>query len=353
MLAISGFHVGLDTGSYERSCTVLYSHPLGIVDAYPGLTYLGFLVPFCGFLALPGATLHAWCVVQSFLSAAGVGLLFLAAYRLAGPRVAWVAGLVLALLWETFRWDGYALSDSLFVFILDLALWRMSLQWTGKGSRGWLLAALAWLALARPVGILVVGAWLACDAVLPRTVFPSLLGGRRRAAGCLVGLALLVPILGRTLADTGALDSWKNGVLVWDDPLFRYPYTLAPADSMLSFVLHNPLDFLAMAALKAALLFLPVVPRFSVAHNVLNAVTLIPLTLMAGVGGFGAIRRRSPVAGLCLPALGALLAGVAANSVDFDWRYRAPAGPLLAILAAVAASPWLERPGMARGGGAF
>lgn len=345
--AYAGTRVGGDTPGYLAWCASAAADPVAALRGGIGIEYLGFTAPLCGFLGLTGNWFDGWVALQVLLSSAACALLFDAGRRLAGPTAGLVAGLGAAALWETLQWDVYVLSDSLFVAAMSAALWGLARHREAPSPRTRLLAfaALAWVALSRPVGVPIVGLWLLWDLWPRRSTHRLGLLPPVAAAALIVAGVLAVAVVSSRPAwgEAWLVPVWSTGTLVHDDPAFTYAYAPRPADGTVGFALANLDHLVVMGALKAALLLLPVVGRFSLVHNAVNLVTLVPLLALGLWGLARAVRERPGLARLLGSPLLAIAGIVALTFIDFDWRYRAPMGPPLALLAGyvVATTPAL------------
>lgn len=338
--AYAGTRLGGDSTEYLGACQRLAADPLAALRAFVGLEYVGFTGPLCAFLALTGGSLPGWVGLQMLLGTGACLLVFDAGRRLVSPAGGLAAGFALALAWEALQWDVYVLSDSLFLSVLALAVRSLAVQRTEPSPRHALAAAgaLALVAVSRPVGVPLVLAWLAFD-LLPRGHRARLgLAGRAPALATMVLLVLLVATQsgrGGWLA-TVVRPDWAAGALVDQDPAFTYHYTPVPGAGVLGFALANLGPLLVMGVLKALLLFLPAVPRFSAVHVAANALTLVPTMALGLLGAATALRRRPDLVAVLVAPAAVLVLVVAATFVDWDWRYRAPLVPLLAVLAGYA-----------------
>ena len=302
------------------------------------LVYSGFALPLCIVLALTGGSLQAWVAVQIVLSALSCVLVYYTGTRLVERTAGVIAGLSLAVLWDSFHWVLYVLSDTMFVFAVALALWALTRHHREPSPRN---RALAWVSLGlvavtRPFGLPIVVGWLAYDllprdheyrlGLLPNPLVTAVLGA--------AGLAVVVSSKAYLLSER-IYTLWSHGVVIWGDPTFNYHFAARTGSSLVEFLLLNADHMVVLAALKVAVFFLPFVPRFSTSHVLLN-LALVPLTVGGFVGAVRSIRRRSPHFRIWgTPAVMVLLI-VAVTYVDFGWRYRAPLGPVFVLLTAYA-----------------
>ena len=299
------------------------------------LLYSGYWVPLCGVLQLPGGSLNAIVGIQIVLSSLACVLIFQTGVREVGPIGGAVAGITMALFMDSFVWATRILTDAPFVFVLSLTLWQISRYKNDQTGRN---RALVWacfilLTITRPNGLALVIGWLVFD-LLPRdhsfrfNIFPY----RRFAVSATI---VAVPILLFVIIP-GALTfvqrHWSSGVIVANDPTFRYQYVPRPSSSPAEFVLMNLDYLLVMAVLKVLVFFLPVVGRFSLLHNVINLFTLVPAIVLGFVGAYRLISRRSTLARDWVVPLLVVVIIISATHIDYSWGYRAPLTPLLCLL---------------------
>lgn len=336
---LKGTRLSPDSHSYIAACETLAASPLSYLGTQRGLLFSGFTVPFCGVWTATGGFPTAWVAIQILLSSLAVVLVFDATRRLVDFRSGVVAGLAMAGLFETFSWSIYVLSDTLFVFGVSVSIWALvrHRQEPRPRTRSAALACLGFTAIARPFGAPLVAAWLLLDVLPDRYADYRLhLLPRRVAAGLavagLVGVVAFVSIYQSRLLADYVLPYYTQGIVVHDDPTFTYAYDAAPAGSLVGFVLANWPHLVAISALRVAALFLPVVGRFSLLHNVVNLLTLAPLLVGSAIAIFEQFRRRETAIYVLLVPLLVLTGIVALTWVDFDWRYRAPLGPAFAVL---------------------
>lgn len=252
------------------------------------------------------------------------------------------------MLWDAFQWNVYVLSDTTFLVALTLAAWTLTRYLVSEDiGRLPVAAAFAMVAVSRPVGVPVLLGWLAWELLPSDRLHRRLTKHPIVAAGIGLLLVLVVgAVSGRSgWAENQMMDAWNAGLLVHDDPTFTLPIAWETADTPLEFVLANPVAFPVMVLLKAGILFLPVVPRFSTIHNAVNVVTLAPAIVLGLTGLAYLTRHRRSLARAWGTPLIVLVGIVGVTFVDWDWRYRAPLAPLLAFGTAYAVGlvPTLRR----------
>ncbi|QLH76855.1 glycosyltransferase family 39 protein [Halosimplex rubrum] len=296
--------------------------------------FSGYWVPMCGVYKVAGGSVTAVVLWQIFLSAATCVLIFDLGRRYFTPLAGLIAGLFMAGMLDNFAWTTRLLSDVMFTFLITLSLWQLHRYRTHRSRANQFILAgiLLWLALTKPQGLPVVVVWLTFD-LLPRRydlgydIIPY-----RRVSALLAGV-LMVPLLAITIPwglEQG-IKSWRDGLLVQFDPTFTYEYVPRAATGAVEFLLVNIDYMIIMAALKTILFYLPVVGRFSLLHNAINMVTLLPVTLFGFAGFVKLIRNRKHVArDLGVPVI-VLTAIVAATFIDYSWGYRPPVIPSLAL----------------------
>jgi hypothetical protein len=113
---------------------------------------------------------------------------------------------------------------------------------------------------------------------------------------------------------------------------FEYQYTPRPADEFWPFIFLNIDNLAIMASLRIVWFFIPIVPRWSTAHILLNLVTLAPLIAGGLVGIYYAIQqRRLDILQMWLTPLAAVLLVIAATYLDGGFNYRAQMTPVFAL----------------------
>lgn len=339
---MAGTRVSPDGYAYLSMCGPFWHEPLGWFSGAIEVEYLGFQAPLCVFLALPGTTIDHWVLVQILMTSLAATLLFDAARRRYGVVAGYVAGLSMAVLWETAQWDVYILSESTFLFVLSLTIWgivKHAEEPASGHARALLAGTLIWLAFTRPVGMPIAVAILAWDLLPATSAWRLALVARPWQAVLVVSAAVILVATDSSRGDWAASavgDVYRQGLLVHDDPTFRFAYTAHEAESFSGFVLANMGPVAVMGVLKSLLFFLPWVGRFSLLHNAVNTVTLVPVFLLAGTGAIRSMRAHSPDLRWWLTPIVVIVGIAALTFIDYDWRYRAPLTPFLGMLAASA-----------------
>lgn len=337
--SMKGTQISPDTSGFVRVCSGWANEPIALLLSYRGLLFAGFTLPFCGVRALTGGVADAWVVFQLVVSALSCVLVFDAGRRLFTYRAGVVAGVGLAVLFETFSWSIWLLSDTLFVFGISLSIWALALHRTHRTSRTRVTAllCLAWTATIRPFGLPIVLAWLLFDALPPRyrDYRPGILPRTLALPAVVVGgVSLVVLLLGlrEFLVDSRIVEYYAEGVVIVNDPTFDYHYTAVRSDSLIGFVVANLPHLVTVSAIRTGVFYLPFVLRFDALHIAVNVVTYLPMVVASLIGAAYLIRERRPEAVTLLVPVVAVTLIVAVTWLSFGFRYRAPLGPVFALL---------------------
>ncbi len=349
--AAMGTRVSPDGRSYLGTCGAWSSDPVGTLQAWIGIETASFTIPMCTVVEWLHLGVDAWIFLQVVASALACVLLFDTLKRSVNPTAAWLGAIGLAGLWEIAQWDAYLLTESLFIFYLMFSLWAY-FRWreVPTRSRMWVFFLFLFLvATTRGTGLFVAVGWFTgflVEWMVRSSPQQRAVRWRTALVMALIGLLLVVgwvnmsgradDYIGGRIADT-----WAQGTVVHDDPMWDYHYEAIPAEGNLGFFLANWYHVLVLGVLKVLALFLPFVPRFSAGHILVNSLTLIPLFLLAALGLVSGIRRRLWHLWPWLIPVAATLFWVSVNFVDYDWRYRVPILPSLIVLAVI----WLANQG--------
>ncbi|MGB9931518.1 hypothetical protein [Haloarcula amylolytica] len=327
-----GTAVGADTNGYLRACEVLATEgPVAFVFGHKGILYSGFTVPLCSVLSIPGATFDLWVIVQILLASLGSVLIYKIGTELVDRPAGVLSGLAMAVLWDTFQWDVYVLSDSLFTFGMVLVLG--ALAWHHReettASRVAVFATMGYLLVSRPHGFPIVMGWVLYD------LFPK---GDKRRLGLfstrwipLLGGASLVAAIPYAVQRYYLLDVWESGELIIYESGYAYPYVSEATGGIVGFVLSNLHHLLVMGILKTGLFFIPALPRHSAVHIAVNLVTYLPITAVGFVGLAQAWKNDFRLFRMWASPVIVLAGVTAVTFVSWDLRYRAPLGPVFAL----------------------
>lgn len=334
--AYRGTVLAVDTGAYFSSCKLLEQNFVAALQSSVGVEYLGFTGPFCTFYALSGS-ITGWILIQIILSAVGCILMYFTVKKTVNRTAGIIASGTLTVLFDSFQWDVYILSDSIFVFVMTVTLWALATHYVRGTTRTRLfaLSSLGYLAITRPFGIpIFLGVVVTDQFVSYFDLLPQIRGIVPLLAVTSATIVLLSQRVSWVLQHVTS--SFASGLLVWDEPTLIYPF-ISEGTVSFGYLLSNIHHIILIALLRVLVFFLPVMPRFSLVHNLTNVITLVPVMLLAAVGVVRLSRRRETAYLLMwLVPLIAILLVISVTFVDWDWRYRAPAGPLLAVLAGYA-----------------
>lgn len=344
-------HFRGDATVFPGRCDALVSAPLDWLGSFQALRTV-FQVPYCAVYEVGGV--RGWVVAQILLWALTCVLVYRTGAVLFDDDTGLLAGLALVPLWETFRFAIRPQDDLMLLFMLSVVLYALARDWRTETSRWRALSvvAIGLFAFTRPSAIPIALGLIGWKIAIKlrqgdRTLrTPAVLG--------MVGIAILIlgyvafTFLTKHLSlehatqathwREGLTAAWANGIVVThpDVPTFQYTYRPRAASTMAGWLFVN-LDHLAIMGLfKAAFFFVPILPRWSTLHIVINAMTVFPLTVGA-VAGTATLLARGQVeraALLLVPVVMTVLL-VAGFYLDGGFNYRAPATLGLAMLSAV------------------
>lgn len=341
-----GVRVTGDTPAFRRSCQILATEPLNVVSKVKGLMYLGFNIPFCVVEWLSGGSGLAWVLVQVLVSASTAVLVFYIGVRLTNRVGGFVAGMSIALLFDTFRYTAFLLAETTFTFALVFSIWSLVVYRENSLIR-WrvmTLTSMLWLSTTRPFGMPIVACWLAFDILPSDSSYRMQVLPRWFATSASVILPAIILIFSSARRKLQQVEiGWREGWILYQgktDLFFsEYLYTPRPSGGFVEFILANADHVAIMSILRALVLYVPLVDAWqSPFWNVFNAVVLVPLLVGSLYGGIEAIRRRPDVATILLSPIVVVTAVVSVTLVSMAWRYRAPLGPVFALLTGYAVS---------------
>lgn len=349
---IDGQGAASDTGYYLRMSDAVLADGFRVfVDGQSAFKYATFILFLAPIRALFGpATVDGWIGIQILIGSLAVIPLYLLARDIAGTRVAVLTGLVYAGLFEIVQWSVFPLTDTVFTAAVIVFAYLAYRAHTIGSRRAWLALGLAAPAMAfmRIAGIMYVGGvflWLVSERVSPWIDRLD----RHRQAVVAFGLVLLAVVgvlatlftIGAATGENPSIAEYNaQGIVVDDDPTFDIPFDARPypEDSLLGFATANADHFARLVLLRIGFFWAAFMPRFSMAHTMINATTFLPVV----AGAFGAMvyvlwkhRSRS---GLLLPIWMFLPVTFlhAVTLIDYDFRYRLPLMPFMAFLFAYA-----------------
>lgn len=310
--------------------------------------YVGYWVPLCIVQGVSGGLLDAMVAVQILLSALACVLIFDIGQRHVSLEAGAIAGLSLAVLFDGFVWTTRILGDSMLVFVLVLSIWALGKYINDPTVRNRYIVwvCLGYLSVTRPYGFPIVASWMAYDILPEKNDLRLNLFPYRRVASAI--LAIFVPVALVFLLRWGQgfmPDFWIRGAIVADDLSFpRYPFGLSQSEDFVTFTLVNIHHIIVMGVLKILVFFLPVVPRFSLAHNIINLITFVPIYTLGFIGAVHLYRKDRRLSTIWLTPVVVILGIIAVTFVDYSWGYRAPTGPIFALLAGYALTihPWFS-----------
>lgn len=330
----AGTQVIGDANAALRRCEQIFTTP-ELVFLTRDVLYSGFNIPYCTALNVFGLAPTHWVGVQAVLSALACVLVFDTGRRVVNPLAGWVAGLGFVPLWETFRWIVRPQSEMLFTFYVALVLWQMARYFEQKTTRNRrvLGVCFAVLAVSRPFGFPMVLGWLAYELLPlshPRR-FDFIRSRTIAAVLAVVGVVGMLAVVTLFHEDYNIIYFLSRGTVVTGG-VFEYQYTPRPADEFWPFIFLNIDNLAIMASLRIVWFFIPIVPRWSTAHILLNLVTLAPLIAGGLVGIYYAIQqRRLDILQMWLTPLAAVLLVIAATYLDGGFNYRAQMTPVFAL----------------------
>lgn len=300
-------------------------------------------------------------LIQGTVAGLSVILVYKIARMLFTKTTAIIASVFYIGAWDVILWAMYLLSDSFFLSLLLLTVYSMLLALeTGRRSHRLLFAAAAgYLFIFRPTGIPIVLVLIPYVIYrLPRPAVAAFLAKYRLFLG---GLAAALVLGGAGLYWRGAFDPFfsslqanVNKVLytvyangrVYDYPHpgdlhFLPDYTVTVGDSLLLSFLVNNWDYVSVLYLKRAVAFLGHWVWKTDLGTLSGALTFLanfwPAALFAvGTAAAVADRRFAKAAPLWLITF-AVFAFCTLLFIDWMYRYRLPAIPFIAIVAAYGA----------------
>lgn len=313
-----------DTGRYIEAAEILLSGHLPLTGkAMSYLAYDGIVAIFIG-LGWGQMGVILFQVVMSGLAAYTL-------YLLSSHLYDWRAGLVAAFLYIGFpdiqKWNYYILTESLFITTIILTTYVILV------TKGWqriivggLLVVLA--TLMRPNGFIVP---MALSLYVLLVFWHE--GRRRLVAGILVtaviALAMASSWIGEMLSKERVLSHYIDGTIIWGHPesAVRMPgqapdCTQAKNSALLEiacFAMAKPIYLIELAGMKLFYFFLLARPYYSVPHNIVILLFLLPVYSLTIISW---IRGRKEFVKWAFPAIIILLQAIVVSLTFADWDSR-------------------------------
>jgi 4-amino-4-deoxy-L-arabinose transferase-like glycosyltransferase len=334
-----------DASPTLRACSAVFA------ETYP--LKLGFQIPYCTTLAV--TDIRTWLLIQILFWCLTVVLIYRTGANLFDERTGLLAGVAMALTWETFRFALRPQSDAMLVFGVALAFWALSRDEIKSSRRTTVLVVVTLLftMFTKQLGFPIVFLWVLW-LLIPVGTDPSF--DFRNPSSVHLVLALTVGIVSIFVLSTyflgrftgpapepgiywrrGFAGAWWNGIVSThpSTPTFEYIYQPRMAASMATWMVSNADHIFLMTLHKFAFLFVPVLPRWDTLHILVNTVTIFPLVVGTLLGASRLLsERRYHIAGLIFAPIVAVLIVVGLNYVDGGFNYRAPATPSFVLLTA-------------------
>lgn len=357
-LVLSGRGLPKSSDSYwyiSYACGLLENFSIGLgIDE---ILYLGYNLLLAALLGIFKSTVTI-VLIQAVAASLAIVLVYKIALLLFNRTTAVISGFFYLYIWDVTLWSTYVLSDSFFVSLMLLCVYLLLLA-TGSSSF-WIKGAFAMTALYlcffRPTGVLIV-AMMAIylvvqldkarvKIILQRYKWPlaGLLASLLLIAGMLYSRHVFDPLF-HSLQYNAKLvlynvyaKGWVYDIATAFDYFYRPNYAIDIADSLvLSFLFHN-WESISVLYLRRAIAFLGAwtwqVPIHTVSDLLYFAFKLLP-TILFAAGTIAAMRngtfRRASILWLIVLAVFAFCVLL---FIDAMYRYRFPAMPLIAIVAA-------------------
>ena len=357
-LVVSGRGLPKSSDSYwyiNYACGLLENFSIGLgIDE---VLYLGYNLLLAALLGIFKSTVTI-VLIQAVAASLAIVLVYQIALLLFNRTAAMIAGFFYLYIWDVTLWSTYVLSDSFFVSLMLLCVYLL-LRATEPGSfwsRGFFAVTALYLCFFRPTGVLIVAMMAiylvvqldktSVKLVLHRYQWPlaGLLASLVLVAGFLVSRHVFDPLLSSLQYNAKLVlynvyaKGWVYDIATAFDYFYRPNYAIDIADSLvLSFLIHN-WEPISVLYLRRAIAFLGAwtwqIPIHTVSDLLYFAFQLLPALLFAA-GTIAAMRngtfRRASILWLIVLAVFAFCVLL---FIDAMYRYRFPAMPLIAIVAA-------------------
>lgn len=323
-LCIVGIHMGGDSEFYMQGGTILlHSHFSFLTLLHTGYPLYYIAYPTLLALVQNNIILTVW--VQIILQAFASVLIYRIASRLHSTTSGVISGLLYVVCFELFQWNTYILTDSLFTFLIVMALYLYI-----KKSSYAFMGILCAMALLRPTAApFLIAAMIAATWHYKKAY--KIIGYLTASLIIFLSVAYILSAdTGTRLGVSGYIhyfaSLFERGVLVRDRASLLLHVTWA---SSLSFT--NIYTFVKILFLRLVLFWAPAIPDFSFAHIMLNVLTLIPIYIL-GILGISKYGKRHM---LGIASIIVFWIFQSFTELDYDWRYRIPVLPILIIFAGI------------------
>lgn len=291
LFLFTGVHTGLEADKYVTEGNYLYDHGTFTAPKYIFYLPVILLVWTCRFLSLP----VAWAaLVQVALSGVALYCFYRLAECIRDKRTAVLSATLLALFIPLQLWNLFLYTDSIFISLTIIYTWLIYSQGK-KGLRGTLiiLGFLFLLIFSRPHGLLIIPPTLVYLIFRKQTK-------QQRAISALLCVALLGGMyffLNAAFSGGGDMDAMKPFIeehiicfvpMKPEGAVLDIIHTSSPVNDLLYYVIHNPLHFARLTALKLFSFFNLTRSYYSMPHNIVLAALIIPVYFffVAGIRRF-------------------------------------------------------------------
>lgn len=318
-----GIVTEIEASKYIEQGTLLYQN-----GQLSDTKYI-FYLPIISLVWLCKAVGASWgliVIIQVLLGALSLFLFYKLGWFLSNSKpVAFYSSIALALFVPLQSWNFFLYSESLFISLSIIFTYLVFVHGT-KGYRGTLtiLGALIVLCFSRPHGLLFI----------PPTIIFLVMRKQDRTqrltsiAFCFALLAGMYVLLNTAFTGGSDMDAMKPFIeehIICFVPLkpegasIDVQITGNPVNDLFYYVLHNPLHFLRMAALKLLSFFNMTRPYYSSIHNILLAAFFLPVYIFS-IFGLRRLISSRPFAWFLLSLL--ILYPLGATFQCDDWHSR-------------------------------
>ena len=320
VLIRGGIRIGGDTATFVGEGNRLFSgDPLEIPEL--SASYLGYVV-LVGLSHAVGAGNAGVIAVQLALAVGGGAALFELGRRATGTPLGGVVASA-SLLWnpEFALWHSFIYSDSIYISGSLIAVWLTVRADESRTAAAYLIAALSTLAVStvRPT------AWVLIP-ILITYCFARRTSNRRQAWALgsvvvlgFVAMILLLPFTGARISAAEPLDKLTDGVVIPGYPPGWVEMPEAEGTSAVGYVIEHPVATGRLALTRVWTSLSHTRPFFSASHNLVTAVTLVPLYVLAVYGWWQ--KRSEPVVRLAVTLIAVHLGIIAISFASYDGRF--------------------------------